>query len=707
MTTTPPVAARLATERTFHNDVVIDQYEWLRDKENPDVIAHLTAENAYTEAMTADLGPLKDSILAEIKARTQQTDLSVPRLATHSDGTSYWYYARTIEGKNYAISCRVKATDSTIPDVTEAITGEEILLDGNAEAAGQDFFSLGGMSISPNGTLMAWLVDNAGDERFTLKIKDLTTGELLSDTCSDLTPGLAWAGNDWLFYGRVDEAWRPYQVWRHHIGTDSATDQLVLQEDDDRFWLGFYESKDRSQLIFHAGSKLTGEARILATTDPTGVPRLIAERREGVDYTVTFGGDRLYILHNATCTDYELAECGLAEGDPTTWHTVIPGTAGVRLSEIDAYQNFLVLESRKDGLPHIRVLSRDADGEIWLDRDVEFDEPLYEVFSTGASNYDAHSIRLTYTSFLTPVSVFELELGTGERQLLKRTAVLDDPKRGAFNPSDYVMKREWATAADGTQIPLSIVHRADLDLDGANPTLLYGYGSYEVCIPVTFSISRLALIERGFVYAIAHIRGGGEMGRSWYDNGKMLTKKNTFSDFVDAAGHLIDVGYTCPEKLAAEGRSAGGLLMGAITNLAPERFRAIHAGVPFVDALTSILKPELPLTVTEWEEWGDPFHDPEVYEYMKTYTPYENIRQGVSYPAILATTSLNDTRVLYVEPAKWVARLRETVADTPGRNILLHTDMTSGHGGASGRYGAWEQAAFELAWICRELGVTA
>ncbi len=710
--TSPPVAFRRAHERTHHGDTFVDPYEWLRDKEDPEVLAHLEAENAYTQSRTAHLAPLTDAIFGEIKARTQETDLSVPSYATHhvDDGPdrAYWYYSRTVEGSEYAIHCRVAASASspagraTPPDPAAGIDGEEVLLDGNVEAEGHDFFSLGAFSVSTDGHLLAYAVDVTGAERFTIRILDLRTGELLEEEITDTAYGVAWAGSNHLFYTRADEAWRPYTVLRHRLGTDAAEDVTVLTEPDERYWVGVDGSRDDRWLVFGVGSKLTSEYSLLATDDPEGTPRVVAPRREGVEYDVEVAGDRLLIVHNDGALDYELAEAPLTASSHEEWQTVLPHEPGVRLLGVSAYAGHAVVSLRRDGLTALHVLPRDAAGGFGTGSDIAFAEDLHVVDAHGEADYDTPTVRIGYASMLTPDSVYDYTLATGELTLLKRTPVLDDPTYGPYRPEAYVQERGWATAADGTQVPLSIVRRADLALDGSAPALLYGYGSYEISIDPGFSLARLSLLDRGVVYAIAHVRGGGEMGRSWYEQGKTLTKANTFSDFVACADFLLEHGYTSPDRLAARGASAGGLLMGAVANLAPERFRAIHAGVPFVDALTTILDPELPLTVIEWDEWGNPLHDAAVYAYMKAYSPYENIAAR-PYPAVLATTSLNDTRVFFVEPAKWVAALRHLTPADEERPVLLKTEMVAGHGGVSGRYKSWRETAFEYAWILDQI----
>jgi oligopeptidase B len=530
----------------------------------------------------------------------------------------------------------------------------------------------------------------------------LVSGELLAEQISDTAYGVAWAKNSHLFYTRADEAWRPYIALRHRVGTDPSQDVEVLTEADERFWLGVDASRDDRWIIIGAGSKITSEFRLLNTDDPEGEPRIVAPRRQGVEYDVEPAGDRLLIVHNDGAEDFELAEAPLKASSHTEWTPVIPHRQGVRILSISAYASHAVVSLRRDGLTGLHVMPRDTGGNLQPGADVAFNEPLFVVHAPGESEYDTPTIRLNYASMLTPDSVYDYNLATSELKLLKRTPVLDDPRFGPYQPESYVQERGWATAPDGTPVPLSIVRKADTPLDGSAPALLYGYGAYEMSMDPGFSIPRLSVLDRGIVYAIAHIRGGGELGRSWYEHGKTLTKKNTFTDFIACADYLIEHRYTSPARLAARGGSAGGLLMGAVANLAPDKFHAIHAAVPFVDALTTILNPDLPLTVIEWEEWGDPLHNPEVYSYMKTYTPYENVR-SIDYPAVLATTSLNDTRVFYVEPAKWVAALRHSAKNSENRQILLKTEMVAGHGGVSGRYKSWRELAFEYAWIISQI----
>jgi oligopeptidase B len=702
-TSTAPIAKRQPTTRIHHGDVFVDPYEWLRDKDDPEVISYLEAENAYTEAQTAQLSELSDAVFGEIKARTKETDLSVPSYTSHPGGSAYWYYVRTVEGSEYPIYCRVVADDrEKLPDPEQEIVGEEVLLDANLEAEGHEFFSLGAFSVSLDGRLLAYSIDLTGAERFTIMIKNLVSGELLADQISDTAYGVAWAKNSHFFYTRADEAWRPYVVLRHRLGADPAEDVAVVTESDERFWLGVDASRDDQWIMIGAESKITSEVRLLSTEDPEGEPRVVAPRRDGIEYDVEPAGDRLLIVHNDGAEDFELAEAPLSATSHTEWVPVIPHRQGVRILAVSAYASHAVVSLRRNGLTGLHVMPRDAAGNLTAGSDIAFDEPLYVVYAPGESEYQTPTIRVGYASLLTPDSIYDYHLTRRELRLLKRTPVLDDPRFGRYEPDNYIQERGWATAPDGTQVPLSIVRRSDIALDGSAPALLYGYGSYEASMDPGFSVSRLSLLDRGIVYAIAHVRGGGELGRTWYEQGKRLTKMNTFTDFIACADYLIEQGYTAPDRLAARGGSAGGLLIGAVVNFAPDRFRAVHAGVPFVDALNTILNPELPLTVIEWDEWGDPLHDADVYAYMKSYTPYENLRP-MDYPAILATTSLNDTRVFYVESAKWIAGLRHVSTNSSGRAILLKVEMVAGHGGVSGRYKSWHELAFEYAWIIGEI----
>lgn len=674
----PPVAKKVPTERVHHGDTVIDEYAWLTDKEDPDTVAYLEAENAYLKQETAHLEELQEKVFQEIKGRTQETDLSVP-----SRKGKWWYFTRTQEGKQYAISIRVPATDEQPPVVTPeaSLPGEQVLLDGNELAGDSAFFSIGTSAVTPDGTMLAYSTDYKGDERFTLRFKNLETGEILADEIEGIFYGGAWsADGSTFFYTRVDDAWRPFQVYRHTLGT--SEDTLVYQEDDERFWVGIGLTRSEKYLVLGAGSKITSEIRILDAGDPTGEFTIVRPRTTGVEYGVEHAGGFFYILHNENAENFELATAPL--DDPATWTPFIAHRDDTRLLEIDAFESHAVVHFRRNGLTGLRIFPDKESQEGAYE--IEFPEPLYDVSPAGNPEFDTNRLRLAYTSMITPPSVYDYDLGAHELILLKQRAVL-----GGYDPADYEQFREWATAEDGTKVPISIVKRKDTARPA--PTVLYGYGSYETSIDPGFSVPRLSLLDRGFVFAIAHVRGGGEMGRRWYEEGKLTRKRNTFTDFVAAARHLKSSGWST--NLVARGGSAGGLLMGAVANLAPEEFAGVVAEVPFVDALNTILDPSLPLTVIEWDEWGDPLHNADVYAYMKSYTPYENV-DGRPYPPILAITSLNDTRVLFHEPAKWIARLRATAGGGP---FLLKTEMGAGHGGRSGRYDAWREEAFALSWI--------
>ncbi|MGW5522783.1 S9 family peptidase [Gordonia sp. NPDC003950] len=706
-----PAAKKVPKERTHHGDTVIDNYEWLRDKDDLEVIAFLKAQNEFTEKHTAQLAGLRADIFGEIRSRTKETDMSVP-----SRRGGFWYYGRTHEGKQYATHCRcpiVDADDWTPPEVSDyaALPGEEVLLDANAEAEGYDFFSLGALAVSHDGNWLAYSIDVVGDERYTLRFKDLRTGELLPDTIADTAGGAVWSADTrHVFYQTVDDAWRPDTVWRHDIGT-STPDVKVFYEPDERYWVGMGTTRSDKYLMIAVGSKITSECFVLAADDPTGEFRSVAPRVDGVEYNVEHaeigGKDYFLIVHNDERGGEKSEDFAIdiaPVDDPSARTEFIGHRRGIRIEDIDAFGDYLVLSYRADALPRVSIADlRRIDGipvaEDFIE--VAVAQELFSLGLAGNREWATPRLRFGYGSFIEPSELFELDVTTGERVLLKRQPVLGD-----FDVNDYVQSREWATAADGTRIPLSIVRRKDVAApgeDGASPAplLLYGYGSYEASFDPGFSVSRLSMLDRGVVFVLAHIRGGGEMGRHWYETGKTLTKKNTFTDFVDSGRYLVERGWTTPKQMVAEGGSAGGLLMGAVANLAPELFNGILASVPFVDALNSILDPSLPLTVIEWDEWGDPLHDPVVYEYMKSYSPYENVT-ALPYPPILAQTSLNDTRVLFTEAAKWVARLQDL--STSDNLILLKTEMSAGHGGVSGRYKQWEEVAFEIAWILQQTG---
>ncbi|MET1034520.1 MAG: S9 family peptidase [Arthrobacter sp.] len=708
----PPVARKLPVERTHHGDTFIDDYEWLRDKESPEVVAHLRAEHEYMEAVTAHQQPLREAIFAEIKERTEETDLSVP-----ARKRGWWYFTRTEEGKQYAIHCRVAARDTGdaaadwTPPVVEAgrtFQGEQILLDGNAEAEGKPFFALGGMAVTEDGKLLAYAEDNAGDERFSLRFKDLDTGRLLRESIENVFYGLAFSPDGTrVYYTVVDDSWRPHQIKVHVLGTDPARDVVVIQEDDPGMWLGFDLSPDRRELMIGIGNSEYSETHSLDLVDPAAAPRLLLSRDErilhGMD-PVLIDGERAYLVtHNREAVNNMVS---LVRGEEFSkplarqrWDTVVEHRDDVKVEGTAVTSTHVALSVRKDTTERVQVLPIAGLGTPAQAAATEpaFDEELYTC-SLANAEFDAPMIRLSYTSYLVPPRVYDYALSDGTLSLRKETTV-----KGGYDPANYVAEREWALAADGTRIPVSIVRRREVARDGTNPALVYGYGSYEISMDPGFAIPRLSLLDRGVVFAVAHVRGGGELGRPWYDDGKKLAKKNTFTDFVTVTEHLVAAGWADPRRVAAMGGSAGGLLMGAVANLAPHLYRAVVAQVPFVDALTTILDPELPLSALEWEEWGNPITDPEVYRYMKSYAPYENIAK-VPYPKIAAVTSFNDTRVLYVEPAKWVQKLREN--NTGSEPVVMKIEMDGGHGGASGRYEGWKDRAWDYAFVLDALGAT-
>lgn len=692
-----PRAARRPVLRTHHGDDIEDAYEWLRAIDDDDVRTHLEAENAFTQERTAHLAPLRERIFEEIRSRTLETDLSVPVRRGQ-----WWYYTRSVEGQQYGIHCRAPLASpddwdppALSPDID--VPGEQVLLDANHEADGHEFFALGSFEVSTDATRLLYAVDTVGDERYTVRVRDLDTGELLPDEIPGTFSGATFSPDGrHIVYTTVDDAWRPDTVWLHTVGTATSEDRTLFHEPDERYWVGAGFTRSDRYLVIELGSSITSEEWLIDADDLSSEPRVVWPRREGIEYSsshaVVDGEDVLYIIHNDNALDFELVRVR-ADDPQGAREVILAHQPGQRLLGISTFRDWAVLAYRRDGLSRLATF----DYVSGAPTELEFDEDLYDVGTAGNPEWAPPMIRLAFGSFVTPATVLDLVVATDERRIRKQQPVL-----GGYDASDYGQRRVWAIAEDGIRIPVSLVWRRSFGEPGdrPRPLHLYGYGSYEHSIDPAFSIARLSELDRGVIFAVAHVRGGGEMGRSWYEDGKLLRKRNSFTDFVAAAGHLIDEGYTDASHLVAEGGSAGGLLMGAVANIAPELFAGILAVVPFVDALTTILDPSLPLTVIEWDEWGNPLEDPEVYAYMKGYTPYENVSEGIRYPRILAVTSLNDTRVMYVEPAKWVARLREAGADA-----LLKCEMSAGHGGVSGRYNSWRERAYELAWIFDVLGV--
>jgi oligopeptidase B len=683
---TPPQAPRRPHVLSIHGDDRVDDWYWLRDRDDPEVIAHLEAENAYAEAVLAPVADLRERIYEEIRGRIQETDESAPV----PDGP-WAYFTRTIEDRQYAIHCRRPRDGGP----------EQVLLDENELAGGHDYFSLGGFEVSPDHRLLAYSIDVTGGERYSLRFRDLERGTDLDDVVDDVTYGLAWADdNRTCFYVRPDAALRPNEIWRHWLGDPPAADALVFREDDERFYLDVGRTRSDRFVLIESSSKLTSETWFVPTDAPDAAPKVIAPREHEHEYMVEHHrndatGDRFLIVTNADgAQNFALVAAPVDDPGRASWRVLVPHRADVRLDAVNAFANHLVLSERADGLDRVRVIRLPGDEATTLPAS----DPVYSMWVGPNAEFDASVVRYGYTSLVAPVTDLDYDPVTGASTVVRVQPVLGD-----FDAARYVSARLWATTPDGTRIPISVVHRRDLALDGRAPALLGGYGAYEHSSDPVFRASRLSLLDRGFVCAIAHVRGGGELGRAWYEQGRLEHKANTFTDFVACAEALVAEGYTTPDRLVARGGSAGGLLMGAVANLRPELFAAIVAEVPFVDVVTTMLDPDLPLTITEWEEWGDP-QDEVTYARMKDYSPYDNVDVR-AYPRMLVTSGLNDPRVQYWEPAKWVAKLR--VNTTSDRPILLRTEMGAGHSGPSGRYDAWRDEATVLAFVCAAVGVDA
>ena len=690
---TPPLAPRRPHVRTVHGDTVSDDLAWMADRDDPEFRAYLEAENAYAAARTSGVAPLVEEIFDEIKRRTKETDLSVP--IRHGE---WWYYSRTVEGEQYAVSGRVPVADHPVRPTLEGETppqDEQVIIDENLEARGRDFFSLGASDVSPDGRLLAYAVDLAGDERFAMRVRDIETGVVLDEAVTDIGYGVAWSlAGTHLFYTRVDEAWRAHEIWRHEVGTPVDQDARVIAEPDERFSVGVGTSRDDRWIVFGIGSKTTSEYHLLDASTPESLPVVVAPRRDGVEYDVEPMGEELLVVHNRRRPNFEVARATISSAGVGEWQPLDLTTAEEYVTGVDSFTDVIVVSLRAGGQTSVRVVPRDpaAPSGLGAPFDIAFAEPVRSVGVGDNPDPNTDVLQVVYCSLVTPQTIYDYDLTTRALTLVKRREVLGD-----YDPEAYVQHLEWTKTADGTRVPMSIVHRRDTPLDGTAPGFLYGYGAYGLSTDPWFSVARLSLLDRGFVFAVAHVRGGSEMGRGWYDDGKMEHKEHTFTDFVACADQLVDSGYVHPNRLAAEGGSAGGLLIGAVANIAPDRFRVLHAQVPFVDPLTTILDPSMPLTVAEWEEWGNPVDDPAAYQRMKGYSPYENVGPH-PYPAILVTTSINDTRVFVTEPAKWVARLREVATSDPAAApILFRTELTAGHAGLSGRYDAWRQLAWEWA----------
>jgi len=675
----PPSAEKQPQVLELHGDRRIDDYFWLRDIENPKAIAYLEAENAYTEAMMQHTEALQTKLYNEMLARIQETDLSVP---FRKD--DYYYYSRTEEGKAYPIFCRKKGSlDAT----------EEVLLDQNELAQGHEFFSLGVFQISPNHEILAYSTDTSGSEQYTLFFLDLNTFQLYSESIPETYFSLTWGNdNQTVFYTKINAANRPYQLFRHTLKTPTTEDVLIYHEPDDIYNLDVGKTRSEAYILMILSSSITTEIHYLDANNPSGDFQIIHPRTTGMEYDVEHHSDYFYIVTNDEATNFKLVKTPVATPNKENWQTIIPHREDVMLSGVSLFTNHLVIYERKAGLETARVQNLSTGKE----NNITFPEPTYTFSEGNNPEFNTNILRFSYTSLITPLSVFDYDMETDKRELKKETEVL-----GGYDKSDY--KSEWlmATAKDGTQIPISIVYKQGIKKDSTNPLFMTGYGSYGYSYPVMFSSTRLSLLDRGIVYAIAHIRGGEEMGRKWYEDGKFLQKKNTFTDFIACAEYLIDEKWTASDRLVISGGSAGGLLMGAVINMRPELFKVVVADVPFVDVVTTILDTSLPLSAMEWEEWGNP-NDKVYYDYMKSYSPYDNV-EAKDYPDMLITAGLNDSRVKYWEPAKWTAKLRELKTDN--NILLLKTNMSAGHGGASGRYESLKELAFDYAFILDRLGL--
>ena len=679
----PPKAKKIAKELKIHNTTRIDDYYWFNDKQNPEVISYLEKENEYNKQMTAHTEQFQKDLFVEMKSRVKEDDSSVPYKLN-----GYWYLTRFEKGRDYPIYSRKK-------DSLDA--PEEILFDVNKMAEGYEYYSLGGLNVSNDNKLMAFGVDTLSRRKYTIQIKNLETGEILKEKIETTTGGSTWANdNKTLFYTKKDDkTLRSNQIFKHQLGTKSKEDQLVFEEKDETFNTYIYKSKSKKYLVIGCHSTLTSEFRILEADTPNGEFRIVQPRERGLEYGITHFEDHFYILTNKDgATNFKLMKTPVDKLGQDNWVEVIPHRDDYLLEDIDIFEHYIVVSERNEGLNKIKISKWHSDESYYL----PFDNETYTSYTSINPDFDTDILRYTFNSLNNPTSVIDFNMATKEKTVLKEQEVLG----GEFDKENYTTERIWAKAEDGTMIPVSLVYRKDLKKDGSNPLLQYAYGSYGATMDPYFSSVRLSLLDRGFMYAIAHIRGGEYLGRTWYEDGKLLKKRNTFTDFIDVSKHLIDQKYTSQEHLYAMGGSAGGLLMGAVVNMAPELYNGIIAAVPFVDVVTTMLDDSIPLTTGEYDEWGNP-NEEEYFNYMLSYSPYDNVKKQ-SYPNMLITTGLHDSQVQYWEPAKWVARLRELKTDD--NKLLFHINMDAGHGGASGRFEALKEVAEEYAFLLDLEGIT-
>ncbi len=671
-----PTAPRRDYTRSVHGKSTNDPWFWLREREDPAVLEYLRAENDWTDHSTEHLGDLREHLFDEIKSRVQEEDQSVP--VPKGD---WEYRVRTGQGLQYPVHVRQRRG---LPAT------EEVLLDENDLATGLDYFAVGDLSVSPNHRLLAYTIDTEGNEEYELTVLNLETREVIDSSIGGLSYGLVWANDSHtLFMVFTDEARRPDRVIRHEVGSDQTLDTTVFTETDERFWVGVGATRSERFIVIASESKMSSEYWLLDADSPNGDLSLVEPRREGHEYRISHQGSRLLILTNDNAVDFRLMEAPVHDAGYTNWKEVIPYREGVRLEDVDVFETFTVVTERRQGIPIMRVLDHEDGSEF----EIEMAEPIFEAGPGANAEYSTRTFRYGYTSMVTPPSTYEIDIDTRQQLLLKQQAVL-----GNTDLSVYRSERSWSTSDDGTKVPISLVWRPSA-VTWPAPTVIYGYGAYEIGIPASFSSARLSLLDRGVVFAIAHVRGGGELGRNWYEQGRLEHKQNTFTDFGSCRDHLVNEGWADPQLIVARGGSAGGLLMGVMVNQRPDAFTGVVAEVPFVDNVNTMLDPTIPLTVTEYEEWGNP-NDPVTFQMMSAYGPYENVTSA-NNPALLVTAGLNDPRVQYWEPAKWVAKLRSETTST--RPILLRTEIDSGHGGPSGRYDAWREEAFVLSVILEML----
>lgn len=673
---TAPNAPKIPRQLSIHGDLRVDDYYWLNERENPEVLDYLKSENEYYRQSTAHTASFQQSLFEEMKSRIKEDDSSVPyRL------NGYWYLTRYEAGKEYPVYARKK---------NSLKNPEEILFDCNILAAGHEYFNLKGISVSPDNSLATFGTDTVSRRQYTIQFKNLKTGEILEDKLENTTGSAVWADdNKTVFYTRKDPVTlRSDKIYKHILGTDPSQDSLVYHEEDDTFYAHVYKSKSKKYIIIGSNSTLTSEYQILEANNPNGDFTVFSSRERGVEYSIYHYADSWYILTNrGGATNFKIMKTGLDHTDAAHWQEFVPHRADVLLEDFEIFRKYYVLSERDNGLYKIKV-SPWGKGESYY---LPFDNETYVAYPYINPEFDTETLRYVYNSLTSPSAIIDLDMDSREQKVMKEQEVLG----GEFKKENYVSERKWATAGDGTKIPISLVYRKDTPLNRNTPLLLYAYGAYGYTVDPYFSSVRLSLLDRGFVYAIAHIRGGEYLGRPWYEQGRLLHKRNTFTDFVDCSRFLIQEGYTSPDHLYAYGGSAGGLLMGAVINMAPELYRGVIAAVPFVDVVTTMLDESIPLTTGEYDEWGNP-NDKRFYEYMKSYSPYDNVIEQ-EYPNLLVTTGLHDSQVQYWEPAKWVAKLREY---KKGDNLIfLDTNLETGHGGASGRFEALKESAKEYAFI--------